>query len=1124
MRTLKFFLLFVITVCSIDVTSQILPGRDAYQVQTQAVTLSNGAALPASAFVVERPAPNTYIQGMVLIKTRGTYGVHRHEGSIDGSSVNELLNVISTTNVTSTYVTPANASDEDVRLASQIGLDRIYTVRYASQEDAFDVCKRMMLQPDIEYAVPVLLHQQSFIPNDPKYAQQTWMKNLKMEEAWDVTRGSANVLIAIVDSGTDWMHEDLAGKIRINKNEIANNQIDDDQNGFVDDVRGWDFVGNVSAQEAYSGVLRPDNDPRVSYPTINGTNGHGTLTAGCAAASTNNGVGVAGTGFECSILPIKVGSDNPNVGGLLGGYAGVKYAADMGAQIINCSWGGTTADPGGQDLINYCLAKGALIVAASGNDGLFTEQTPHYPSSYEGVLAVGSSSGTDRVSGFSNYGYDVTTYAPGEYILSTFPNNDYQGFPGTSFSSPLVAGICGLIKAKHPDWTPQMIIQQIRSTSDQLVGVSAADRPKYYGRTNGRNALKYNNSFSSGDRVPGIAMQSLTIGTGATQIVNYDPTNISITLINYLADAQDVKVTVQPIGTGVSINGNAQTTIPSILHGATAPLNISMQLSDTYPWYEANVQLMLTIQSGAYLNYVMVRIPVRLPSNNQHTLASGSQYVSFNLVDFTTDGVLWASGTYLGSQAVFTGTQSGASNVIAAPFAATSLCGVNTRTVLLGGLSSSKATIAITRDAKNWSSTDVSGTMSSVASIAMLDSQTGFAVGNPVGSKAGGKFGIMKTTDGGLTWAKVSSAPNANGNETVSQQAAFANAGGFWFTTSAKRVIYTRNNGTSWSSAVVPGSTMQIISIAVDDADNGALVYTENGVNKVALSEKGGAWKADAVNLTALGIKAVAVGSPGKHLVLVGAIGQVFGSDNGGKDWQTILSKDAGTTRKAVARTAGNTIVATIGDNIGVLSYRYSGPNGSKILSVTNATIDYGNLTSGQNRLRTIKVESTGESDASILSVNLVPEGSTPSDAFRIVSELSSVIPAGGSDNLGVRLYATDTGTYRATATITSNANPGGTLVVSLIGYVSPATGVEDGTIENVIALFPNPSRGNSTLVLPAAATVSVVSVTGQRVRSYGLLAAGANQISVEGLSEGMYTIVVEEGKQSITIPMVYVP
>jgi hypothetical protein len=1114
---MKYFsiLLAAVVLSASSLDAQVLSGRDAFVVRNEPRTLRSGYQLPATALVVTRPQAGTYARGVLLVKTRAIHGVHRDDRTIDGSAANTVLAAAGMQRVTSAFPTADGASDGDAELAAAIGLDRIYRVSYSEEIDPFDLCLRLMQAPDVEYAVPVTSAKASFVPNDPNYAsKQAWMKTMKMEEAWNVTKGSSDVIIAIVDSGTDWTHEDLAAKIFTNTKEIPNNGVDDDKNGFVDDVRGWDFVGNITLQEASAGVLKPDNDPKVNYPTINGTNGHGTVVAGCAGAHTDNAKGVASTGFNCTILPVKIGSDNPGIGGLFEGYTAIKYAVDMGADVLNCSWGGTNPDPTGQDVINYALAKGAVVVAASGNTGLFTDEVPHYPSSFQGVLGVGSCSTSDLVSGFSNYGYDVTTYAPGEQIFSTFPGNKYQAFDGTSFSCPFVAGICGLIKSIHPNWTPQMVIQQIRATSDQLSGTNGSNRPIYFGRVNGTKAVKYNASFSSGDRWPGITLNNVTVSTGG-KIINYDPTDVTIELKNLLGDATNVNILVEPKAMGAQITGGGQTIVPTLLHDSTVRLNMQVKLPATYPWFEANVQFLITIQSGFYVNYVMVNVPVELPSRNEHQLVPSSAYSGgYYHVDMTTDGVLWVATDFSGQPALITGTQT-SNKLVPAPFAPTAVCGVAGLTAIVGGSGSgSKPTIAITRNAQSWTSTDVSSLMSSVTGIAMFNAKEGIAVGNPVG----GKIGMAQTTDGGTTWNKIFSAPSAANGETLVAHAMYSSANAIWFATSNRRVFYSLNKGVSWASTAINVNGASILSLAFPNDQNGVMIYEVGGKRWGATSTNNGAWKAQAFDPTTLNIKGACVASPGKHVLLVGTNGEVFGSDNLGTDWQPVLSKPPGEVVTGVARDAGITVLATIGKGIGILAYYYSGPNGSKILTAASDTMDFGALQSSQNRLRSVRLENSGESDVTVDSVTITLEGTTPAEAFRVINS-PTVVNAGSSASLSIRMYATDTGSYRAIAKVYSNAQ-GSPLQVTMVGSVSPATGVEEQVLSGGFGVWPNPAADRVTVDVSVPVSVYVIDAQGRMAASYGELQTGSRELTVSDLAPGLYMLVFTDGRARHSVPL----
>ena len=289
--------------------------------------------------------------------------------------------------------------------------------------------------------------------------------------AWDITKGSTDIVIGIVDTGVDYFHEDIGANDWLNPGEILNNGVDDEGNGYIDDVYGWDFVGDIKIMEAINKQWKEDADPRNANQT------HGTHVAGCASAVTNNQKGIAGTGYNCKIMSIKCASDKGNVNGIWRGYDGIVYAADNGAHIINCSWGGSGSSPVEQEVINYAVNKGSVVVVAAGNDGNNIDKRIAFPACYQNVLCVGATTQADTLAYFSNRGRLVTVYAPGEQILSTLPGHLYGKESGTSMASPIVAGIAGLVLSSHQDWitnspTPadrvKRVIHQIRSTSDKF--------------------------------------------------------------------------------------------------------------------------------------------------------------------------------------------------------------------------------------------------------------------------------------------------------------------------------------------------------------------------------------------------------------------------------------------------------------------------------------------------------------------------------------------------------------------------------------------------------------------------------------------------------------------------------
>ncbi len=1094
----------------------LLPGQDAYRIRRDAIGLPNGVSRAAQDIVVQRPAPGTYAPGVVIVKTRQPHGVARQQATLMSSPVNRDMTNLNVQEVTSVFVSHADAS-----LASKIGLDRMYYVRYDAGTDPFDVCAKLMDNPDVEYAVPMSIDRLFFTPNDPRYGQQSWMGLMKLDKAWDVAQGAPTVLIAIIDSGTDWQHEDLSANIWTNPKEIPNNNIDDDKNGYIDDVRGWDFVGNISAAEAQQGILRPDNDPRVSG-TVNDGTAHGTVVAGCAAASTNNAIGVTGTGFKCRIIPIKCGSDNPGMGGILRGYEAIAYAADLGAHVINCSWGGAGLNAAAQDIIDYATAKGSLVVAASGNDGLNNDVYLQSPSSLDGVLSVGASTAADRVSGFSNYGRNVEVYAPGENILSTYPNNQYRALSGTSFSSPLTAGVAGLIKALHPDWTPDMIRAQLRGTVDQMVGVTFDSRPLYWGRINAERAVKVNASFTSGERMPGLMLANIAVGGDVNgRITTYDRTTVRFTLKNVLFDASNVIVTPLFSDLNATYFGSSTISLGTIARNGEVSGTFDIQLKQTYPWYAGTITVGLRISSGTYANFVTVNVPVELTTSNAFTSIVDQPAASWNLIDVSSDGTLYAAGSVFGQRAMLRVTAGGSGGYFTPPFVPTTVRSMNSTAALIGGLSNSVPTISrTTNGGSSWNGVNVSTSLASVEGIFMFDANNGIAVGNPVS----GKFGVVRTTNAGAAWTAVGTAPIATGSEQIRRGALSWRGDAIWFATSSNRVVYSLNRGQTWAQGSLSASGAVVVSIAFRDSTNGVMLYRTSTANdapyRIASSVNGGSvWRTGASDLS-LNTTPVAVSANTGHHLLIGRSGEVFGSDNNGGDWLPILSLNAGTVASTRALVASRPALYFAGSAIGRLDYRFAGPNGTKLPEFTTTLLNFGTMESGQNKTRTASVRNNGTSDIAVSKFETASEGATPADAFTITTSPKTVVPAGGSISIPLRCTGTTPGTYNGKLRITSDGTPS-VIELALTAIVTPPVSVaEDVMAMGSATAWPNPATTDLSIRAYVPMSVSLVSATGERIALYDVQ-PGESHLDVRSLPQGMYTLVMMHGAGMRTMPIV---
>lgn len=321
--------------------------------------------------------------------------------------------------------------------------------------------------PNVVYAEPDYVLRSTVTPNDTFFNLQWGAENTGQDirgtlgtvdadidatEAWDITTGDANFVIAVIDTGTQWNHPDLDGNIWSNPDEIAGNGIDDDGNGYIDDTHGWDFFSN-------------DNNPDDG-------SGHGSHTAGTVGAEGNNGVGVTGMNWQCKIMPLRF--LGPNGGYTSDAIRALDYAVAEGVKVSNNSWGGGGFSTALYNSINAAGAAGHLFVAAAGNSGVNTDGSPHYPSSYDSpnIISVAATDNNDGLASFSNYGSaSVDLGAPGVDIASTYSGSNYVWLSGTSMASPHVAGVAALVWAANPAWNYGQVRDALLSTTRPIASL-----------------------------------------------------------------------------------------------------------------------------------------------------------------------------------------------------------------------------------------------------------------------------------------------------------------------------------------------------------------------------------------------------------------------------------------------------------------------------------------------------------------------------------------------------------------------------------------------------------------------------------------------------------------------------
>lgn len=311
----------------------------------------------------------------------------------------------------------------------------------------------------IEYVEPVYEIRLDAVPNDPRFPEMWQLRNtgqtggtvgadIRATQAWDLFTGDPNVKIGVIDTGVDYNHPDLAANVWTNPGEIPGNGIDDDGNGYIDDVHGYDVVNS-------------DGDPFDD-------NGHGTHCSGTIAALGNNNTGTVGINWQAKIVGIKFLNASGS-GSTAGAIAGINYAIAAGVRLTSNSWGGGGFSQALLDAINAAGAAGQLFIAAAGNASSNTDVSPNYPSCYDTpyIIAVASTDLNDNLSSFSNYGATtVDIAAPGSDILSTLPGNSYGLLSGTSMATPHVSGVAGLAWGRYPALTNLQVKTMILNAAD----------------------------------------------------------------------------------------------------------------------------------------------------------------------------------------------------------------------------------------------------------------------------------------------------------------------------------------------------------------------------------------------------------------------------------------------------------------------------------------------------------------------------------------------------------------------------------------------------------------------------------------------------------------------------------
>ena len=469
-----------------------------------------------------------------------------------------------------------------------------------------DALTTLLNDPEIEYAEPIIQNYQPlFTPNDPLLSSEYQLNNISADKAWSIQQGDPSMVIGIVDYGFDVNHEDLIGNM----------------------VPGWNVADNNTSMAG-------------TYAS------HGTLSAGCASATPNNGLGIAGTGYNCKFMPIKAYSDiNPSV---FKGLEGLIYAVEHGCKVVNLSWGRMC---GGymqfeQDVIDYAaIENDAVVVVAAGNASV---DAYWYPSAYNHVISVGYTDITDKVSSFggsvnfgcgnfprgTTYNDKVDIMAPGYNIFSTYPGNAYANNTGSSFAAPIVAGAAALVRVQYPSLNSQQIIDRLTSTADNIENIPG-NKP-YIGKM-GAGRLNMYRALSDNFTAVNMTSRSITGLKNQPYLLENFTSDLKITVNNSLNAISNLQVKLSSnspyvtISDSISILGNVGAN--STINNNTDPFKIFLKQGTPF---NTEIIFQLTFSNGSYVyvqNFIEMANPDYLDVNVNQNLTTATSIGRFGFKD-----------------------------------------------------------------------------------------------------------------------------------------------------------------------------------------------------------------------------------------------------------------------------------------------------------------------------------------------------------------------------------------------------------------------------------------------------------------------------------------------------------
>ncbi len=605
---------------------------------------------------------NDYSAKTIVFKVKPQYRSITSNTKINNPLLDQVLAYVGVNTFGKKF--PNHAPPE--RVKNELGqayadLSLIYELKYTNNVSIEDAANQLLATNLFEFAEPHYNYQMHNVtPNDPSITNQSgFLTRIRAYAAWDLalggSQGTSSVVIGIVDSGTDTDHPDLVTQFAINTADPINGT-DDDGDGYIDNNRGYDLAG-----ADYNNVVG-DNNPNI----MGNNNNHGSHVSGCASAATNNTVGVAGIGWNCKLLPVKCSADNDTrgaggVGYVIAGYEGITYAADHGAKIINCSWGGPGGGSFGQVIVDYAtINKNCLVVASAGNSGI-DEQ--NFPASYNYVLSVAATKSTsDSRASYSTYHYSVDLSTPGENIYTTLYNNSYGNMSGTSMSSPITAGGAGLVQSKFNYTNALQIGQRLKQTSDNHYTTG----PNITGTGNplasmqnklGKGRMNLQRALTDPAAPSVVFANEVIVDHNDNALVIGDSLFITGDFINYLAPTSNLSASITAVVGGANLTSIDNTTSLGVVNTLATVNNNSDPFKfkiNTGTPDNTVITFKVTLYDGTYSDVYFFKVTVNVDYINIAINDVATTITSKGKIGYNADGQLQGLGfTYMGTNLLY---------------------------------------------------------------------------------------------------------------------------------------------------------------------------------------------------------------------------------------------------------------------------------------------------------------------------------------------------------------------------------------------------------------------------------------------------------------------------------------